>query len=45
MYKQLRGTYGISRFGALVRLFFLLIIAMVVLSVFSVMLVIFGFLE
>ena len=45
MYMQLRGTYGISRFGALVRLFFLLIIAMVVLSVFSVILVIFGFLE
>ena len=45
MYMQLRGTYGISRFGALVRLFFLLIIALVVLSVFSVMLVIFGFLE
>lgn len=45
MYKQLRGTYGISRMGALIRLFFLLIIAVVVLSVFSVMLVVFGFLQ
>lgn len=45
MYAQLRGTYGISKWGAAVRLFFLLIIALVVLSVFSVMLVIFGFLE
>lgn len=45
MYAQLRGTYGVSRSGAMVRLFFLLIIALVVLSVFSVLLVIFGFLQ
>lgn len=45
MYAQLRGTYGVSRWGAMVRLFFLLIIALVVLSVFSVILVIFGFLQ
>lgn len=45
MYAQLRGTYGISRWGTWVRLFFLLIITLVVLSVFSVMLVLFGFFE
>ena len=45
MYAQLRGTYGISRWGAAIRLFFLLIIAVVVLSVFSVLLVLSGFLQ
>ena len=44
MYAQLRGTYGVSRAGAFIRLFFLLIISLVVISVFSVLLVIFGFL-
>jgi hypothetical protein len=34
LYRQLRGTYGLSRRGALVRLFFLLIAAAIVLIVF-----------
>jgi hypothetical protein len=44
MYAQLRGTYGVSRWGAALRLFFLLIIAVVVLSLFSVLLVVLGLL-
>jgi hypothetical protein len=42
MYKQLRGAYGISRSGALVRLWFLLIFASVVLSLFVVLLSVLG---
>jgi hypothetical protein len=45
MYKQLRGTYGLSRFGAAVRLFFLLIAITIVLSLFSVLLTILGMLD
>jgi hypothetical protein len=42
MYKQLRGAYGISRSGALVRLFFLLIFASIVLTLFVVLLSVLG---
>jgi hypothetical protein len=42
MYKQLRGTYGLSRFGAFGRLIFLLISALIVLSLFSLLLVALG---
>lgn len=42
IYKQLRGAYGISRSGALVRLFFLLIFASIVLSLFVVLLSVLG---
>ena len=45
MYAQLRGTYGISRAGAAIRLFFLLIIAAIVTSVFSALLVVLGLLQ
>jgi hypothetical protein len=38
MYRQLRGAYGLSRGGALVRLFFLLVAAATVLSLFLVLL-------
>ncbi|MBB6093687.1 hypothetical protein HNQ60_002568 [Povalibacter uvarum] len=42
MYKQLRGAYGLSRFGAFVRLFLLLIATCIVLTFFSVLLVLIG---
>jgi hypothetical protein len=42
MYKQLRGAYGLSRFGALVRLFFLLIVITFVLTLFTLMLFFIG---
>jgi hypothetical protein len=42
MYKQLRGTYGLSRFGAFGRLIFLVISAQLVLVFFSVALVVVG---
>jgi hypothetical protein len=42
MYKQLRGTYRLSRFGAAVRLFVLLIAISIVLVLFTVLLVILG---
>lgn len=42
MYRQLRGAYDLSRFGALVRLFFLLIAAAMVLAIFSVLLLLMG---
>lgn len=45
MYKQLRYTYGLSRFGAFVRLFFLLIFISIVLSLFTVLLVLMGVLS
>jgi hypothetical protein len=42
MYKQLRGAYALSRPGTLVRLFFLLIAAGIVLSVFVSLLLVIG---
>jgi hypothetical protein len=42
MYKQLRGAYGLSRFGAFVRLFLLLIATIFVLTIFTVGLVFIG---
>lgn len=45
LYKQLRGAYGLSRAGALVRLFFLLASAVIVLSIFATMLLLMGALE
>ena len=42
MYKQLRGAYGLSRFGAWVRLFVLLIATTIVLSIFAILLVLIG---
>jgi hypothetical protein len=42
MYKQLRGAYGISRTGALVRLFFLLVFTSIVLTLFVVLLSVLG---
>jgi hypothetical protein len=42
MYKQLRGAYGLSRSGAFVRLFLLLIATSIVLTFFSVLLVLIG---
>jgi hypothetical protein len=44
MYKQLRGAYGLSRRGSLVRLFFLLIAAAIVLAVFVSLLLAIGML-
>lgn len=44
LYKQLRGAYGLSRFGALLRLFFLTILISIVLSLFSVLLLMLGLL-
>ncbi|HEY0683326.1 MAG TPA: DUF3667 domain-containing protein [Steroidobacter sp.] len=40
LYKQLRGAYGLSRFGAWVRLFLLSIMVIFVLTLFAVMLLI-----
>ncbi len=45
MYKQLRGTYSLTRAGAAVRLLFLMIFALTVLILFSLMLVAMGVLE
>jgi len=45
MYKQFRGTYGLTRAGAAVRLLFLMIFALTVLILFSLMLVAMGVLE
>jgi hypothetical protein len=42
MYKQLRGAYGLSRFGASVRLFLLLIAIVFVLTIFGVLLLVIG---
>lgn len=42
MYKQLRGTYGLSRFGATVRLFMLLISISIVVALFSLALLLVG---
>lgn len=42
MYKQLRGAYGLSRFGAVLRLFFLLIVITLVLTLFSALLLLIG---
>jgi hypothetical protein len=42
LYKQLRGAYGISRFGAWVRLFLLTIMITFVLTMFGVILVAIG---
>jgi len=45
LYKQLRGTYRLSRLGALVRLVFVLVAAGAVLSAFVTMLLLIGALE
>ena len=45
MYKQLRGTYGLSRLGAFVRLFLLLFAALIVLVLFAFLLVVIGALD
>jgi hypothetical protein len=45
IYKQLRGTYGLSRFGAWVRLVILLIAIAIVLSIFITSLLILGALD
>lgn len=42
LYKQLRGAYGLSRFGASVRLFFLAISICIVSALFSALLVVLG---
>ncbi|MFL6578394.1 MAG: DUF3667 domain-containing protein [Povalibacter sp.] len=42
MYKQLRGAYSLSRFGAFMRLIFLLISASIVLVLFTALLVLLG---
>jgi Protein of unknown function (DUF3667) len=42
MYKQLRGAYGLSRAGAFVRLLWLMISTVVVLTLFGVLLIYFG---
>jgi ribosomal protein L37E len=42
MYRQLRGAYGLSRAGAVVRLFFLLIAASIVLTIFMVLIFLIG---
>ncbi len=42
MYRQLRGTYGLSGFGAFVRLVLLMISASIVLVIFTVLLVLLG---
>jgi hypothetical protein len=45
MYKQLRGTYGLSRFGAFARTWFLLFAALLVLSIYLVLLLFIGALD
>ena len=42
MYKQLRGAYGLSRFGATVRLMLLLLSTIFVLTLFGVLLLMVG---
>ena len=42
LYAQLRGAFALSRFGALVRLFLLLIFTMVVLTIFTALLFLIG---
>lgn len=44
LYKQLRGAYGLSRFGALVRLFLLSILISIVLTLFCILLLMLGLL-
>lgn len=44
IYRQLRGTYGLSRRGALLRLFFVLVAATIVLTIFVGLLLILGML-
>jgi hypothetical protein len=45
IYKQLRGTYGSSRFGAFARMLYLLFAALIVMSIFSTLLVWIGALD
>ncbi|HXS81052.1 MAG TPA: DUF3667 domain-containing protein [Gammaproteobacteria bacterium] len=45
MYKQLRGTYGSSRFGALMRVWYLLFAALFVLAIYAVILLFIGALD
>lgn len=45
LYRQLRGTYGSSRAGALLRLFVLMISTIIVISLFAVILVALGVME
>ena len=45
IYKQLRGTYGVSRFGAFVRMCLLLFAALIVLSIYMTLLVGIGALD
>jgi Protein of unknown function (DUF3667) len=45
IYKQLRGTYGLSRFGAFVRMCLLLFAALIVLSIYTSLLVLIGALD
>lgn len=45
MYKQLRGTYGSSRFGAFMRVWYLLFAALFVLSIYAVILLFIGALD
>jgi ribosomal protein L37E len=44
LYKQLRGAYGLSRFGAVMRLFMLSILVSIVLTLFSLLLLMLGLL-
>lgn len=44
LYKQLRGAYGLSRFGAMLRLFMLSILISIVLTLFSILLLMLGLL-
>lgn len=45
MYRQLRAAYGLSRFGAWIRLFFLSIFSIIVLIIFTVLLFVMGVLS
>jgi len=45
LYKQLRGAYGLSRFGAVLRLFILSILISIVLGLFSILLLMLGVLS
>jgi hypothetical protein len=45
MYKQLRGTYQLSRLGAFLRLWLLLFAAFIVLVIFAVLLIYIGALD
>ena len=44
LYKQLRGAYGLSRFGALLRLFMLSILISIVMTLFAILLLMLGLL-